>query len=237
MIPIKDYEDFYSIDSNGQVYRKGKAQPLLPGVNPQNGYLYVSLWKDNVGKSFSVHRLVAKHFIPNPEQKPFVNHLDSNRQNPKASNLAWCTHSENIQHGYDYGFMSQEARRRFTEYEMTLHLEAFLSGISITMLAAQAHCSLSRLSINLKKMASKLNKLFEYTAELKRQKVSRNRAAAITQRKAIQMFSLNGEFIKSFRSLGEAAKYLNKTSTGSISNALNPNHPQKKGYGYLWKYL
>jgi len=237
MIPIRQYEDQYQINQEGQIFRIGKNKPISPCVNPQNEYLYISLWKEGIGKSFSVHRLVAEHYVLNPEQKPFVNHIDSNRQNPKADNLEWCTQSENIQHGYDHGFMTQEAQRKFKEYELSLHLETFLSGVSITTLASTLQCGLSRLSINLRKIAIKLNKLPEYTEELKQQKIARNSLVAKKQRHAIQMLSLLGEPLKSFQSLTEASEYLSKKSPGSISNALNPNHSQKKAYGYLWKYL
>lgn len=68
------------------------------------GYRKVNLY-DKRGKCSKkyVHRLVAEAFIPNPENKPNVNHIDCNRQNNKASNLEWCTQSENIKHAVKCG--------------------------------------------------------------------------------------------------------------------------------------
>ena len=54
------------------------------------------------GKSESIHRLVAEAFIPNPENKPYVNHIDRNTKNNKADNLEWCTQCENMIHRYSF---------------------------------------------------------------------------------------------------------------------------------------
>ena len=54
--------------------------------------------KDGIKKRFMCHRIVAQEFIPNPNNKPFVNHIDGNPANNKAENLEWCTQEENEQH-------------------------------------------------------------------------------------------------------------------------------------------
>jgi len=68
-----------------------------------SGYARVELWENGVGKKHLVHRLVAAAFIPNPQGKPQVNHIDGNKSNNRASNLEWVTQSENQIHAYANG--------------------------------------------------------------------------------------------------------------------------------------
>lgn len=235
MLPIQGFENEYTIAMDGTVTRIQSGKTLKPTINKQNGYLYCSLWKNNIGKTVAVHRLVAEHFVPNPDNKPFVNHRDSERLNCHAYNLEWCTHSENIQHGYDEGFMTQEARKNFKDFELDLHIDTFLSGISMTAIAQQEGVGLSRLTINLRKRAEQTGRIEDFKDELIRQKRERNKVSMDDYRQAIDQYSLSGDFIATHVSMSAAARALGKKTCGSISNALNPNHPQKAAFGYLWK--
>lgn len=236
MIPIPGYEDQYAIQEDGAVIRIDSGKAITPSLNKQNGYLYVSLWKDNKGKTFSVHRLVANAYIPNPDNKPFVNHKNSNRADPSKQNLEWCTQSENLTHGYTHGFMSQEERRNFNEFELELLLKAVLSGENMTALAKNAEVGLSKLTINVRRKASELGLTNEYEAELKRQKNGRNATANVANRKPIIQLNLDGTFVAEHESLTAATKSLGKKSSGTISNALNPDKDQTVAYGFLWKF-
>jgi len=129
MSPIYGFERRYSITSTGYVISKMKGGlPLSPGIKP-GGYLFVGLHPGKGGKASyrMVHRLVAEAFIPNPENKPEVNHKDGNKLNNCVSNLEWVTRSENAQHGHDNGLMPQGEKHPFAKLTPEQVLEIFQS--------------------------------------------------------------------------------------------------------------
>lgn len=100
---IPGYEGLYMVSNLGRVKRLplGKQWPYRRTHNNirkphvSNGYCQVNLSKDNEVKWFSVHRLVAMAFIPNPNNYPQVNHKDENKLNNNVDNLEWCTQRYN----------------------------------------------------------------------------------------------------------------------------------------------
>ena len=98
--PVVGYEGLYMVSNWGRVksIKFGKERILKPVTN-SSGYLLVGLYKNNIEKKYSVHRLVAEAFIPNPYNLPQVNHKDENKQNNVVSNLEWCTHEYNNTYG------------------------------------------------------------------------------------------------------------------------------------------
>lgn len=103
-IPVKGYETRYAINRLGQVKSLKNNVILKPYTNGV-GYNRVGFYDKSKGRSkeFYVHRLLAIHFIPNPENKKYINHIDGNPQNNDLSNLEWCTKSENGIHAYKLG--------------------------------------------------------------------------------------------------------------------------------------
>lgn len=73
------------------------------GKGNGGGYVYVDLWVEGKPQSWLLHRLIATCFVPNPDNKPQVNHIDGDRQNNSAGNLEWVTCSENQLHAYAAG--------------------------------------------------------------------------------------------------------------------------------------
>lgn len=97
---IEGYENLYMVSSLGRVKslnynHTGKEKILKYGKRP-NGYLITTLMKNGIRKDIYIHRLVAQTFIPNPDNKPCVDHIDTNFLNNKAENLRWCTQKENV---------------------------------------------------------------------------------------------------------------------------------------------
>ena len=95
--------DNYQVSNWGRImslnYRNtGKAELMNPGTNT-DGYFKVNLRKNGKRKMCYVHRLIAQTFIPNPENKPEVNHIDEDKTNNKVDNLEWKWHKDNINHG------------------------------------------------------------------------------------------------------------------------------------------
>ena len=111
---VPEYVGIYEVSDQGRVRTtEGKTthsklhgkrvwkSRVLKEKNPSGRDVRVSLWKNKKPKSFLVHRLVGKAFIPNPEKKPCINHIDGNPRNNCVSNLDWAGYKENQNHAVD----------------------------------------------------------------------------------------------------------------------------------------
>ena len=102
-----DYTGIYQISSRGRVKQlaytdaKGnkRKEKIMKNKKDKHGYEFIALTKNYKRNYFSIHRLVALCFIPNPNNLPQVNHIDENKLNNTIGNLEWCTSKYNINYG------------------------------------------------------------------------------------------------------------------------------------------
>lgn len=121
--PVVGYEGFYMVSSLGNVrlldrsgFRKNGRffqvrSKLKKPYLTKLGYYRLHMEKNKQTKHIFVHRLVAEAFIPNPENKPFINHINGIKTDNRVENLEWCTASENLIHSYK--FLGRKGPQRF----------------------------------------------------------------------------------------------------------------------------
>ena len=117
LIPIKNYENYYSIDINGNIFSH-RTDKILKHTIGTIGYPTVNLSVKGKRKQLYVHRLLAIHFIPNPNNYSHVNHINGNRNDYSISNLEWCTHAYNKFHAYETGLIipQRHGNRKIGKY-------------------------------------------------------------------------------------------------------------------------
>lgn len=95
------YDGSYQISNLGRVKSLKHKKYFILKECDVRGYRRVLLYKNNITQKFPIHRLVALHFLPNPENKPTVNHKDGIKHNNFVDNLEWATFQENERHSFD----------------------------------------------------------------------------------------------------------------------------------------
>lgn len=122
--PIEGTDGDYQVSNLGRVRSMKQYYGIIGRIMPQtiqrSGYHYVTLHVNNKPTCRRVHRLVAKAFIPNPDNLPEINHIDGNKDNNQVSNLEWCTHSHNVKHSFDTGLkkphhLTDEERKHLSD--------------------------------------------------------------------------------------------------------------------------
>lgn len=134
---VPGYEGLYQVSNLGRVkslprmvhVRNGNAmrpERIIRGGTFSNDYKFVCLRKDGVNQNHSIHRLVARAFLLNPENLPEVNHIDGNKQNNRVENLEWCDRKRNLQHAIEIGLIESQCKiRRKVTVECGEHIVTF----------------------------------------------------------------------------------------------------------------
>lgn len=101
------YEKYFMVSNFGEIWSKRTEIILIPTII-KSGYCTIATrfnGRSGECKTIRIHRMVAEAFIPNPENKPLVNHIDGNKRNNNYKNLEWCTASENTIHALKTGLL------------------------------------------------------------------------------------------------------------------------------------
>lgn len=207
----------FEVNDIGEVYRikSGRKELAVQVKTGRNGrYRVVSAMIDGKQKQFYVHRLIAEAFIPNPDNKPEVNHIDGNPANNRVENLEWATRSENANHAYRTGLINPYANAvpcKRCNYPTT---------------AKDGICSACK--YELKKTAARMDriaKIRDSIAEIEMDNVSDKTALYIELRKQGLTFKeIGGVFGVSRQCVNEAVK----NAEAKYSRETKPNAQTKK---------
>lgn len=228
MLLIKEYPE-YSVDLNGNVYsnRSGKLKKLTPSKQ-SSGYITVTI----SGKTKYVHRLVAQTFIPNPENKPEVNHLDGDKSNNAVSNLEWVTPSENVRHAVDTGL--NQMRKPVNQYTLD---GVFVKTHESASAAAEAmgHPNGAGNIVNCCNMRAR--SVWGYMWFYKENDIGTHKYVDYDEerQRPVNQYTKSGEFVKTYPSATHAARDM-KGSQANIWACCEHKPHHNSVYGYKWEY-
>lgn len=144
--PIKNYEELYQVSNCGRIKRNYREYTLFNHLTKREnkrivkekilkgttnkGYKRICLTKNKKEKNLHIHRLVAEAFIPNPQNKPFINHIDGNKQNNCVDNLEWCDCDENNNHAYETHLRKGAGKIPIIQYDLNDNYIASFESIN-----------------------------------------------------------------------------------------------------------
>ena len=249
---VKDYEGLYQVSTLGRVrsldkyidvkirnvdkvLKRGK---ILKPVYDKNGYLKVFLCKNGKGTYFRVHRLVAKTFIPNPDNLPCVNHKDEDKTNNYPYNLEWCT----VKYNNNYGTRNERAAKSNTNGKRSKKVYQYnLKGNLVNIWPSTKECNRNgyKQSCVINCCVGKRKTYKKYIWSYKpinnfniNNYLPKDTKNDIRKSKPIIQYDLQGNFIKEWASAAEAGR--NGYNSFNISSCCN--NKLKSHKNYIWKF-
>ena len=172
LIDISGYEGIYQINPQGEIYSCYRKTPLKGWIE-KTGYRAVSLWKEGKATRATVHTLLAKQFIPNPNNLPEVNHIDGCRIHNHVSNLEWVSRQGNALHAVRTGLKTYT--NRLTKDEFVECLMSVIAGETYLELSKRVPYQVPFLSTKLRKIAQELGVEADLNEAIRIGKVNRAR--------------------------------------------------------------
>lgn len=215
---VVGYEGLYQISSLGRIKRlvspKCKKERLLAITKDLNhGYCRVMLSKENKARRFLIHRLLAEHFIPNPENKPCIDHINGIRDDNRLENLRWCTHLENN------NFPLAKRNNSIAHKELAQDEQWRKKNIEAVKRA------MARPEVR-KKISESRKKNWRDPKYLAMQKERHFK-------RAVLQFSLDMKFINEFASVNEASRNTGINISSIVRSCKRKN---KMAGNYIWRY-
>ena len=218
--PIKGYEGLYEVSNLGRVKSlerydtlgRKKKERILRGRCNKHGYLSVNLYKNGIEKDFFIHRLVAEAFIPNSNNLPEVDHINTIKDDNRVENLRWATIKENRNNELTKKHNSESQKGKILSEETKKKLSEAKKGENHPMYGKH-HPEETKKKIS---EAKKGKKMSEETKDKKGKKV------------------YCVELDKEFSTINKASKELNIDACGIIKVCKGK---QKTSGGYHWRYV
>ena len=221
-------ETDYSVSTEGEV-RKDTTNYIL-SQSSQQDYKFVTLLINGQQKRMRVRRMVAMTFIENPDNKPYVNHINGIRYDNNVENLEWVTQSENIQHAVRTGLMQNGRKKAVIQYN--LNGDRMATFESASEAARQTGGSQSKITMCCKRQRETANDYqWRYYDDI--QDVQKVEKKFITGKKVAKCDE-EGNILEIFPSFKEAARAVNGTSS-AISRVCSGTNIRHKGY--KWKLV